>query len=1006
MKIAFYINLLTVFFVFAVLPTAFGQDENKAVVRGLVLDVNKQPLEGVVISNQSSGNQSVTSDSKGAFFIASGSDEDIIVFKKRGYAARSLSFKELLSGEVLLNSTAIENGEEDDVYIAFGIRKKRAITSSIASIRGNALPQVPLGVLNNNLAGRLPGLYVQQQTTQPGGDNASFLIRGQSNFSSAGQAPLVLVDGAVRDFSQMDVQEIESISILKDASGLAWYGLRGGNGVVLVTTKRGNAGKTQITLDASGGVQQPDHFTKSLTAYDFAVLYNEAAANSGLPVKYDANALAAYQSGSDPYKYSNNDYVGRFLRAGAAVQRYVATLSGGNAVARYFTTASYYNQGGLFAGSKLDGYSTDIRFKRYNIRTNVDLRINKQLDVSLDLGIRSENRNTPEDGYQTLLSTIFTTPPNAFPVVNRDGTYGGTSIFQNNPLGMLKNRGFISNNQRVMFTTLQANQQLNNLLKGLSTHVYFANNISQVFNSGRTQNYEVYELKPDGITYNRYRTKAPLNYAASTFGNFDSRTEFWGGFSYQRSFARHAVQADMRYNQTLRKRPGALDDKTQGVSGRALYSFNNRYFVEGVLAYSGSQNFSPGNRFFWYPAISAGWVVSEESFLSCFKPINYLKIRGSWGATGNLGTIDRQFAYEDLWDRSTGGGPGFGTGFSGGQTATERPLGNPFIGGEKVEKINLGLDAKFLGQALEITVDYFREKRTRILVAAINPTIIGQSLINSNDGAAKYEGVEGSINYTRKLGKVNIAIFGNITFVKSKILSLNEVGLPAYQSQVGAPVTNKRVLIAEGIFADQAAINKSPVQQFSRTVAPGDIRYRDVNGDGFINNLDAVVTPKTDLPTSYYGAGFNVAYAGFDVSAFFQGVAGRTLDINSLINTGNNNNGYLTQFSIDRWAPGTAATASYPRLVISDRGNNTQPSTFWFRSGNYLRLKNVEIGYALPNQLIKKLKLTGCRVYVSGFDLLTHKNIKEDIDPEMPLAGFGSAYPFLKTYSMGLNIKL
>lgn len=970
-------------------------------VTGVVTDKAGKPLAGVAVSRQDQRGSEVLTDPDGRFSV-DGNLTDVLHFKKPGYTSQQVPADAVSKANLVLAPASIDGGDDDVVYIPFGLPKKRAVTAAISTLRGSDLPQVPVSALPNILSGRLAGLYVEQQSTQPGGDNAAFLVRGLSTYGANGQSPLVLVDGAIRDFTDMDVNEIESVSVLKDAAALAWYGIRAANGIVYVTTRRGSASRTRVTFDTQGGVQMPINYTRPLNSYTYASLYNEALQNDGAAPLYNQAALDAYRSGNDRYAYPNNNFVDEFMRNQASVQRYVATASGGNAFARYFTLLSYFDQGGLLNQTETANYNSNLRYKRYNLRSNIDLHINKNLDVALDVGGRAENRISPRDGITNVLTTLYQTPPNAFPLLNRDGSYGGTSLFQSNPLGMLQKRGFTNQLTRVLLANLNVRQKLDDLLPGLSANIYYTFDVTQNFTSGQEENYEVYQAGA-ADAYTRFRTKAPLTYVNAAYGGYDRRTELWGGFDYKRTFGAHDLNATIRYQQAVRSQSGLMDNKVQGVSVRASYAFRDRYFAELVGSYSGTENFPRGKRFGWFPALSAGWIVSEEAFLKNVNVLDYLKLRASFGLTGNDGVGERRFAYNDLFSRG-GTGYNFGTGYAAVPNASELSLANPNLTWEEARKGNIGVEAKLFRQALSLSVDLFHERRRNILTSAVTPSIIGQTLVQVNDGSAEYRGLETVLGFTKKVNQVIIGINGNLTVVNSKLLAINEAGIPMYQSQVGFPVGAYRLLQAEGLFQSDAEIANAPRQQFSGRVQPGDIRYRDTNGDGFVNDLDAVMTNQTRTPKSYYGLGVLANWKGLDLSLLFQGATGRTIDINSVINAGSANNGFINQFSVDRWT--TASTALWPRLSINDRGNNTATSTYWLRSGDFLRLKQTELGYTLPSAVTQKLRLSSCRIYLSGFNLLTFSSINEALDPEIPGAGFINTYPYLKTFSLGLTVKL
>ncbi|MFT3823885.1 MAG: TonB-dependent receptor [Chitinophagaceae bacterium] len=994
------------------LITAVGraQTPNAALTAsGKVLDQHKNPLAGVeiLIQEKTSG---IATGTDGSFSFDCNTN-DVIIFKKKGYNTLQKPATELTGGAIAMQLSLVDGGDDDNVYIPFGTRKKRAVSASISSVKSAALPQIPLSTLNNALAGRIPGLYVQQTGSRPGTDDATFLVRGRSSYNS-NQQPLVLVDGVERDFINMDLNEIESISVLKDAASLSWYGMNAANGVLYVTTRRGSPSATKISLDVQGGIQTPVNMVKPLDSYNYALMYNQALQNNGSAPRYDQVALDAYKNGTDPYKYPNNNLPDEFFKKGSAVQRYVMTISGGNSFARYFTLLSYYNQDGLYKGGHNDKYKANANYKRYNFRTNLDMRLNKNLDVTLDVGGRVENLRYPGAGTGGFNTAVFTTPSNAFPIKNSDGSYGGSSLFRNNPLAMLSEDGSITDLYRTLLATLKVRQKLDFITKGLSANVYYSYDITGMYQSGFDQDYEVYELNSSG-TYTRYGTKAPLTYRNTTFSGNVRNNEFWGGFDYDRSFGEHTFNFTTRAQAAVSAAPGRLDNRRITYANRLSYNYKQRYFADVVATYGGSQNFAPGKRFGWFPAASAAWIISDESFMRKISFLDYLKLRGSIGVVGNDGISARRYAYRDYFTRG-GSQYFFGTGYSAVSNTTELELANPDLTWERATKTSIGFDTKLFHQSLSISADYFHEKRTDLLTSALLPNILGQGTVNINAGEAKYSGFEVGATYEKSFNKVHIAFNGNFTYAKSTIIALNEeAGLPGYQKQVGYNIGSvvmgsdyiKKFLVAEGVFQNQAEIDAAPVQRFSGVVRPGDIRYKDINGDHQIDNLDYIMTNYSDVPKSYYGFGITVSYDHFDLSCQFQGVEGRTIQINDLINSGTSATGYVNQFSPDSWAADKAATALWPRMAISDRGNNTVNSTYWLRSGDYLRLKTAELGYTFPSAFLKRVKIAQCRFYLSGFNLLTFSKIKDlPFDPEMPGAGYGSTYPYLRTFTAGLNV--
>jgi len=1012
-KIKYIIALLCSLFMAG---TVYAQKLDEPVtISGRVLTINKQPLAGVSVFKQES-TQAVQTGADGSFSFK-GLPTDQIVFQYTGYITLTKTASDVTNLTITMQASLIDASDGDDVYIPFGVRKKRQLTGTISSIKGSQLPQLPSSTLNNVLVGRLAGLYIQQTDVGPGADEATFLVRGRSSYNS-NQAPIVLVDGVQRNFTDMDLNEIESVSVFKDAASLSWYGMYGANGMISVRTKRGSATRTRITFDAQGGMQTPLNLTRPLDAFTYASLYNEAQVNSGGTPTYSQAALDAYQNGSNPDLYPNNNLVDQFIKKAAPVQRYVATVSGGNGFAKYFTMISYFNQDGLFKGASNPTYNSNSNFQRYNFRTNLDLHVNKNLEVQVDVGGRINSLRHAEASTSTILGSIYTTPANAYPLLNADGSFGGTSLFRGNPLGYLTADGNTTDLTRSLLATITARQKVN-FIPGLSMNVLYSYDIRSNYTSGYAQDFAVFEPGASAGTYNTYGTASPLIFANTDFNSNLRSNEFWGGFDYDKLFGKHGINFSTRYTRSVMAAPGSLEDKAEGLSNRLSYNYNQRYFIDVIGTYSGSQVFAPGKQWGFFPAISAGWIISDERFLKPVKFLNYLKLRGSYGVVGSDAySLGRRYAYNNYFSRGQAGFI-FGTGFAAPAATTQNALANPNLTWEKARKTSIGFDTKFMNQMFTLSADYFQEVRTDLLTNSLTPSIIGQTLVQVNAGKARYRGFETELNFSKRFDKVDINIYGNYTFQKSKVLAINEeAGLPDYQKALGHSISSvmqvasasttyiSNFLQADGIFQSDAEVAASPVQRFAGTVKAGDIKYKDVNGDNIIDNLDFVRTDYSFVPKAYYGFGGSVKYANLDMSFLFQGTTGRTISINNLVNNGTASNGYLNQFSVSRWTPANAATAIYPRLLVSERANNTQNSDFWLRNGDYLRLKHAEIGYTLPTSLTSKIKLSSLRIYLSGFNLLTFDKLDGmNIDPEMPQSGYVFAYPNLRTYSVGLNVK-
>lgn len=891
------------------------------------------------------------------------------------------------------------------IEIPFATRSREELNYAQSSLRYNQLTQVPISNLSGLLAGRLSGFLFRWTGNQPGGGNVSYQIRGKSSYAQ-GATPAFLVDGIERDFEDMDISEIESVTVLKDAAALNWYGLNGGNGAILVTTKRGKIGQNLISFDAQGGFQSASNLIKPLNSFDFATLYNQGLTNVGQAPAYNDAALEGYKNQTNPYLYPDNNYLDRFLSKRAATQRYALTFSGGSNRVRYFSSVSYFNQQGLFRETETPNYDSNYGYKRYNFRINLDYDVTKTLTLTLLAGVRSEVRNDVGDGTSTVLSNLYNLPPNAFPILNADGSYGGTSLFQSNPLGQLQSTGFSRTTTNILLASIMADQKMDFITKGLSANLFFSYDGYGNYGDGLSQNYAVFNQTV--MPVQTYRTPAVIAYRTAAFQTNTKNNELWFGLDYNRTFATdHQVKANVRAQQYVSAAVDRLDYRSRMIVGRADYSFKQRYQLGFTGSYSGSENYAPGRRFGFFPAVSAGWLISKEDFLKDASVISYMKLRGSYGRSGNIGpTYDAngnvvRLPYRTLFTRDAG--PFLGSTFSTSTTARlVSPAGNPLTTWEKIDRLNLGTDVDFFKGALSFSVDYFDEKRTDILGPANLPGILGIAIAQVNSGKVSSKGFDASGTFHKKIGEVLISTNANFTYAKNIILERTENVLPN-QSTIGRYVNGGNYYIAEGIFQSQAEINGSPKQTLSSLVVPGDLKYRDVNHDNIIDANDAISSDYTDIPKIYYGFGFNIRYKQFDLGAQFQGLAGRTVDISDIFYAGPSG---LNQLSLDTWTPATAATAKYPRIGISDNGNNTANSTFWLYSGDFLKLRSAEIGYSTPQSFNQRLRFKGARIFVSGNNIFSISKLGElGIDPETPNAGRFSSYPYVKTFAIGLNVK-
>lgn len=1013
-----YIKCFGLFMSVSVLLISLGAQAQTLSIKtynGKITDTKGAAVDAVEVTVI--GSYVRASSNKNGEFAIKCMAEDSLAFKRDGFKELHIAAKDQAQLSVVLNPVGNNAYYDEIVNIPFGKRTRRELNYAVSASKTDDFPKIPISNLSSLLAGRFSGLLVQQTGSQPGTENIALQVRGKSSYAQ-GSAPVLLVDGVERDFTDMDLNEVESVTVLKDAAALNWYGLIGGNGVVLVNTRHGRANQNYINFDIQGGFLKVENLVKPLNSYNFATLYNQGLTNAGQAPAYNQAALDAYQNQTNQYLFPDNNYIDRFLNKTAPVQRYAVSLGGGSEKIRYFTNISYYDQNGLFKNTKTDDYNSNTNYKRYNFRINLDYDVTKTLSFSLLAGVRSERRTDPigggGGGTAAVFTSLFTLPPNAYPIQNEDGTYGGTSVYQTNPLGQLQNSGVYKAITNVLQATISAKQKLDFVTPGLSANVFFSYDNYGNYTHGFQQNYAV--VNQTVTPAQTFRTPAVLTYQFAGFGTSTKNNEVWAGFDYDRTIGDHKINASARAQQATSAAVDRIDLKERLFVGRVDYGFKNRYFLGFTGSYSGSENYAPGRRFGFFPAGTVGWLASDEDFFKDVKVINYLKIRGSYGRSGNIGpTYDAngnlvRLPYRALFTR--GAGPILGSSFSSTTTAFEvSPTGNPLTTWEKIDRLNVGADIGLFNNSLNLSADYFNETRTDILGSSNLPGILGVAVSSVNSGKVSSKGVDMSVLYQKSINKVNISLNGNFTYAANKLL---EQSLPggtiSYQSPLGYNIGNvsasgtKRFYVSDGLFQSQAEITASPKQSLSGVVVPGDIKYKDINGDNIIDSRDAVATNYTDIPKAYYGFGFNISYKIFDISTQFQGVQGRTVDIRSVVYAGPNT---LNQLSLESWTPATAATARFPRIALSDNGNNSANSDYWLRSGDFIKLRTVEFGVSLPQKLTYKLHMQRARLYVGGYNLLTFSKLKNDfgIDPETPMAGRASNYPYVKTYTLGLNVK-
>ncbi|WP_341835689.1 TonB-dependent receptor [Chitinophaga pollutisoli] len=922
-----------------------------------------------------------------------------------------------------LSAAAQKPDSSTRIHTFNGKQLLQEVTGSFSQIRGASVENVPVINNENRFQGLLSGLFVMQNNGEPGDESATFQMRGKRTFRT--NSPVILIDGFERSMDFLDPNEIESITVLKDAAATAQYGLRGGNGIILVTTKRGQEGKIKITFNARAGVKAPTTKPNLLNSYDYATLYNEALTNDGNAPRYSESDLEKYKNASmgiyasdmDRYLYPDINWYDQYMNKSTWQQRYSASVEGGNKNARYFLSAGYTGNSGLYKVDKsANTYNTNADFNMITLRSNIDVNVNKRFGISLDISGRQEQRTYPGargDAALRVFRSLYKTPPNAFPVFTPDGKLGGTKDWSANPYGLLNRQGYSLYYVRSMFATLRAKHELDFITPGLSVQGTVAFDSWYDMVTNRSKGFKVFDLRqpsgdveynPDGsIKYVETGSDSQMS-SGVEYPSTRRILNYEGALNYQRTFGLHAVSAVVAMNQRII----STEDGTNipraylGGNGRVSYAFNKRYLAEFNFGYQGSEQFLPGHKFGFFPAASLGWVLTEENFLKDNSWINFLKLRGSYGITGN-DDIGGYF----LWFQKYAGAGGVNFGYTSvgysGWNETAFALDN--VTWEKVHKTNVGIDAVFLKNRLNVTFDYFYEKNTDIMIQPALPYLMGIRFPDFPIGIIENKGFDASLRYTQQFGGLEVSLLGTVTRAENKVINRGEeIPRFAYQARTGRPLDAIYGLEALGLFQNQDEIDASPTQTFGQ-VRPGDIKYKDQNGDNVIDAYDEVYLGQGNFPTLQYGAGLGLRFKGIDLNLLFTGQNGQQLGLTGESVWEFHDNGTVRDHHLGRFNPedpSSQANATYPRLSLSNKANNQRTSTYWLRDGNMVRLKTLELGYTLPKKFAEKIRLDNARIYASGYNLFTWSSTGL-VDTEARSSHY-VLYPIQRIINAGISV--
>lgn len=1026
-------------------PASTEQQQNKRKISGRVTDIKGEPLIGVNVTVDGDANGSIT-NMDGLYEIFVTKKSVVLKFTYIGFKTSEIR----TNASTNIYDVTLEeqvNELEETVIVGYGTQRKISNIGAQSSMKMEDI-KTPSASLTTTLAGRLAGVVAVQRTGEPGKDAADIWIRGISTPNTS--SPLVLVDGVERSFNDIDPEDIESLTTLKDASATAVYGVRGANGVILIKTKPGKVGKPTVSADY---YESFTRFTKMVDLAD-GITYmnaaNEAMRNDGIATKYTEDQIRNTIAGKDPYLYPNVDWLKEIFNDWGHNRRVNVNVRGGSEKVAYYASVSYFNETGMTVTDKnIDTYDSKMKYSRYNFTTNLNIDVTPTTKVEIGAQGYLGEGNYPAISSADLYNAAMSISPVEYPkmfFVNGEAFVPGTSTNNNfnNPYSQATRRGYDNLTKNQIYSNLRVTQDLDMLTKGLKLTAMYAFDVYNEIHVHQDRAESTYNFLDTSVPYDMngqpilqriYEGSNVLSYKQETSGN--KKTYLEASLNYDRTFNDdHRVSALFLFNQQskLLYPKGTLEDaipyRMMGIAGRATYSWKDRYFAEFNIGYNGAENFSPKHRFGTFPAFGVGWVVSNEKFWQPLsKAVSFLKIRYTDGKVGNSEVSDRRFMYLDQMKENGDYGYKFGpngTKWSGYETVN---MAVDLIW-EESRKQDLGIDLKLFNDDLSIVFDLFKERRENILLKREHsiPSFLGYntSAPYGNIGIIENKGFDGTIEYNKRINKDwVIALRGNVTFNKDKWIQ-GELPEQKYEwmNQYGHNINGVKGYVAEGLFtqaeiddmarweslsdANKAITPKPFASQFG-TVKAGDIKYKDLNNDGQIDAYDQTYISRGDVPTTVYGFGFTVGWKDLSVGMMFQGVAGAERVLNgSSVNPFNGGGGSGNLYSNigDRWTEENPdQNAFYPRLSYGSETtsniNNFQKSTWWVRNMNFLRLKTLQISYNLPKPWVNKVHLKNAAVYVMGTNLFTLSRFKL-WDPELNTDN-GAFYPNTTSYSVGIN---
>lgn len=930
------------------------------------------------------------------------------------------------------------------INILYGTQRFDKFIGSISTVYNKQLSTTPASNYLYALQGRLAGLNVNQTSgfysalTSPltdvdifvgnipknnsgagPSDNSEFNVQLRGHGSSFGQAPITIIDGVQREIFSLDPENIESISVLKDALSTILLGQNSSRGALLVTTKSPMQGAPRLSFTVERATQSSLGMPDPIPAYQYAYLLNEALLNDGRNAAYTAADFEAYRNGSDRIGHPDVNWYNTVLRDNPLLTRYNLNVNGGSAVAKYIVSLSYLDQDGFYKTDDKNSYNTNLELKRYLLNSKVEVDVNKNFNIALQLFGRLQQGNQPGAGSPNILNNLLSTPNNAYPVFNPDGTYGGNSNYRNNLMSMVQNSGYLNDNTKDVMANLDLVYRFDNWVPGLWLKA--KGNVSVQSSSliNRSKQAPVFAMAVSSggdTTYNRYGS------IINQLNNFTSTS--WARYlfsqatlGYDKKIGKNSIGAMILADKKSTLLNYDIPAELTNYAGKISFDHDNKYLAEAALNYSGYNRYKPGDQYGLFYAGGLAWNMSNENFIKDnAKWIDLLKLRATYGRTGNANIDYYGYYVYRLYFQDVAGTYGMGNTYpnSGGLAEGGNPgnqvLANVNATWEKANKLDIGLDLAAFNNHFQLTADYYHERYFDVLQRRGKTIeLMGMGYPVENIGINVYKGAELTITYQNNLGDFNYHISGNGSIQSSEVVFMDEQFQQYdWNKQTGHPVGQRYGLIADGFITSQEEADEAATI-VGYTPHVGDFKYRDLNSDGVINQFDVSPLGK-ERPMIYYGLSAGFSYRGFAVSALLQGVTNREMYVNNgyiIAGFQGQNNGFSQAYeaSLGRWTPENNSTAMYPRLTAGGSGYNYNPlftsNSHFLRNGNYFRLKNLHVEYELPNNWISKFKISGIKLFANGLNLFTF-SAYDKADPEVSLPN----YPVQKVLNFGLNIKL